>query len=178
MRLSLVVPTYTVSPQLQEVTVACLKSFRPYVDEIIVCEDTNTYIRELHDLADIYITHPNMQLARNANLGWAAATGDYISEASADTTLIEGDPKLLCVPEKFNMPQVLRRNVTETCCYFVLSREMYQKYGIWEPYLKWKYTDTHLFNKYRPFMSMDHRVIIDTENASPGMFQRAKGPEE
>lgn len=175
--LSLVVPTYTVNQNLLDMTLVCVNSFRPYVDELIICEDTNSFIKELHEVCDVYITHPNLQLARNANMGWGAASCAYISEASADTTLYAGDPKLLCVPEKFNMPQVLRRNVTETCCYFVLSRDMYNQYGMWNPVLKWKDTDTHLFNKYRPFMNLDPRVIIETEMASPGSFQRAHGPE-
>ena len=175
MRLSLIVPTYTVNQNLLEITLRCLTSFRAYVDELIVCEDTNAYVRELHDLADIYITHKNMQMAGNSNMGWRAATGDYIASAGADTVLVEGDLKWLCVPGKFNMPQVLRRNVTETSCCFVMHRDMYNKYGLWEPEAKWQGTDTYLFNKYRPFMQMDHRVIIDTENSSPGSFQRAYG---
>lgn len=172
--LSLVIPTFTVDQNLLDISLACVRSFRPYVDELIICEDTNSYIKELHDFSDIYITHPNLQLAQNSNIGWGAARGNYISQASADTVLLEGDPRWLCIPEKFNMPQVLRRNVTETCCYFVISRDMYRKYGMWDSNLKWDGTDTALFNKYRPFMSMDHRVIIDTENASPGSFQRKR----
>ena len=175
MRLSLVVPTYTINQNLLEITLRCLSSFRNYVDELIVCEDANVYIPEIHKLADIYITHKNMQMAGNSNMGWRAATGDYIGSAGADTILVEGDLRWLCVPDKFSMPQVLRRNVTETSCCFVMHRDMYNKYGLWEPGSLWQGTDTFLFNKYRPFMQMDHRVIIDTENGSPGSFQRAYG---
>lgn len=176
-RLSIIIPTFTVSEDLLAMALVCANSFRPFVDEMIICEDTNSYIKELHDISDIYITHPNYQLAANANLGWKASSGDYISQASADTVLLEGDPHVLCLPDVFSMPQVLRRNVTETCCYFVLSRAMYvshSPYGLWDEDLKWAGTDTALFNKF-PDRAMDHSVIIDTENASPGSSVRARG---
>lgn len=173
-RLSIIIPTFTVSEELLTMALACANSFRPFVDELIICEDTNSYVKELHEISDLYITHPNYQLAANANMGWKASSGDYISEASADTILVAGDPRVLCIPDKFSMPQVLRRNVTETCCYFVLSRAMYEKYGMWDESLKWAGTDVALFGKYQDRV-MDHSVIIDTENASPGSSVRARG---
>lgn len=175
MIVSLVIPTFTVNEDLLAMALICANSFRPFVDELIICEDTNSYIKELHEISDIYITHPNYQMAKNANQGWRAARGDYIGGTSADSFLVRGNPRDLCIPDALVMPQVLRRNVTQTSCFFIVHRPLYERLGMWNETLKWSGTDTDLFGRYEKHSQMNPEVIIDTENASPGSSYRARG---
>ena len=107
MKISLVIPCYTVNKDLEELAIRAALSYREHVDELIITEDSGFYSPELMKLSDIYIWgKENVGFTANVNRGWKNAHGDYVMIVNSDTMLLQGDLNDLCIPGKVTSPYV------------------------------------------------------------------------
>ena len=105
--LSIVIPTYTINQELEEVAVSCIVSMAGdlAIKEIIVCEDGGFFSPQLMELADIYIYNKsNNGFTVNVNRGWKIASGEFVAIVNSDTTMKSGELAELCQPDKVTCP--------------------------------------------------------------------------
>jgi len=108
--LTVVIPTYTLDKELEEMALDAVKSYRYGVDELIVCEDGGHYSPELMAKCDTYIYNwKNEGFTKNVNRGWKYAHGDYVIIASSDTHLVKGSLRDLMVGGKVTSPIIVNQ---------------------------------------------------------------------
>lgn len=131
MVLSLVMPTYTLNKDLEEMAEWGLESYRPYVDQLIVIEDGGNYSVKLRKLADIYVyCQKNEGFTRTVNRGWRLAEGEYVAIANSDTDLLEGNLRDLCVEGRVTSPVTENVGVPKLAGhFFVTPAKITEKYG-------------------------------------------------
>ena len=111
-KLSLVVPTYTITKELEEIAIRTVGSYIDHVDELIVCEDGGMLSYNLLQLADSYIYNKNnLGFSGNINRGWRYAKGEYVAIANSDTRLVSGDLGDLCIPGKVTSPHITNQYI-------------------------------------------------------------------
>ena len=118
--LSIVIPTYTISEELRRMTWECIRSYRKYADELIICEDGGRYDEVFKQVADSYIYNArNVGFTGNVNRGWRYAIGDYVAIVSSDTFLVSGDFRDLCVEDKVTSPDIDNQRIDGLagCCF-------------------------------------------------------------
>lgn len=150
--LSLVIPTYTISQELEELAVSCILSYAAdmAVKEIIVSEDGGFFSPQLMELADIYIYHKgNSGFTANVNRGWRQATGDFTAIVNSDTRLKEGELADLCIPGKVASPEILGQHIDFLAGpFFVVPEEIKKERGMLNEAMK----------NYSSDSDYDHRV--------------------
>lgn len=130
--ISMVIPTYTLNEELEEMAEFGALSYMDQVDELIITEDGGRHSKVLQEIADIYIYNfENQGFTKNVNRGWKVATGDFTMIVNSDTQLMEGNLIDLCIKGKVTCPITH----TETVPYFwgaffCVPREIKQKYGM------------------------------------------------
>ena len=111
-KLSVVIPTYTLDKELEEMALAAVKSYRYGADELIVCEDGGHYSPELMSKCDTYIYNwKNKGFTKNVNRSWKFAHGDFVIIASSDTYLVKGSLRDLMVGGKVTSPIIVNQNI-------------------------------------------------------------------
>ena len=55
MTISMIIPTFTLDNELEEMAVISALSYRTQVQELIICEDGGRYSKELAQIADMYL---------------------------------------------------------------------------------------------------------------------------
>ena len=120
--LSIVIPTYTINPDLKNMALNCAKSYS--CDEMIITEDAGNYSPELRDIADTYIyNNRNGGFTVNVNRGWRQATGDFVAIVSSDTYLVSGNLKDLCIEGKVTSPEIENQRIDGLAgCFFVVHK--------------------------------------------------------
>jgi glycosyltransferase involved in cell wall biosynthesis len=138
MKLSLIVPTYTINKELEMLASMCLSSFFDQVDEIIVSEDGGFYSPEIERLCNVYIySHDNVGFTKNVNRAWKLATGDYFAIVNSDVTYLSGNIKDLCVPGKVTSPETRGQPTPKMAGhFFVVPKEIKEKYGTLDESMK------------------------------------------
>ena len=181
--LSLVIPAFSVSMELKNITLNCIESFRPYVDEVIVSDDSDIYWRDLHHASDQYLLHPRMGYTKNLNMGWRLARGEYVLHASGDCRLIAGNPLDLCIPNTVTSPRVQavesdppRGNLSGAC--FLAPKSVTDKIGMMDVGVDWNNNpDLEYFGRLKnhsiPTVVIQD-VIVSHAAASPGPFVLSK----
>ena len=105
MKLSLIIPTLTLTKELESMAFCAIKSYEKQVNEIIVAEDGGFFSKKLSSLAEVYIhSSENMGFVRNVNNAWRFAQGDYVAIVNSDTLLHKGKLADLCIPGKITSP--------------------------------------------------------------------------
>jgi len=103
--LSMVIPSYVLNLELQDMTENCILSYLDQVDEMIIIEDGGMFSINLQKLADTYIYHKdNRGFTENVNAGWKMARGEYVAIVNSDTYLTKGKLSDLCIPGKVTSP--------------------------------------------------------------------------
>lgn len=130
--ISMVIPTYTINSELEEIAIQAALTYRDQVDELIITEDGGMYSEELQGIADVYIYNKkNVGFTRNVNRGWLLSTGDYTMIVNSDTQLLEGELKTLCVPGKVTSPEIASEFIPLLAgSFFVVPKEIKEKYGL------------------------------------------------
>lgn len=130
--ISMVIPTYSTTEELEEMAIICALTYRQQVDQLIICEDGGQYNKELASIGDIYLySKQNAGFTRNVNRGWKLSEGDYTIIANSDTQLFEGKLKDLCIPGKVTCPKVSGYNVVQLCgAFFCVPKEIKEQYGL------------------------------------------------
>lgn len=112
MKISLVIPTYTINDNLKELAIRAVLSYRSQVDELIITEDGGMFVQELFDLSDIYLRGKhNIGFTSNTNRGWKLAKGDFVMIANSDTELYRGLLKDLCIPGRVTSPVIVTQEI-------------------------------------------------------------------
>lgn len=111
--LSMVIPTYTKTKELEELAINCAVSYRDQVDEMIIIEDGQMFSETLSQIADVYIYHKdNVGFTANVNWGWKSANGEFVCIVNSDTTLLHGGHlRDLCVPGKVTSPLIANQYI-------------------------------------------------------------------
>jgi len=130
-KISMVIPCYTVSDHLVGLAVDAATSYRDQVDELIIVEDGDRYVKELHDLADIYVLYKNnVGFTKNVNRGWDLASGDFVMIVSSDTKLKSGELKNLCIKDKVTSPEIINQGIPFLAGpFFVVPKEVKEERG-------------------------------------------------
>jgi len=111
-KISMVIPCYTLDEKLAGMAVDAAITYRDKVDELIIVEDGGLYIPELRDLADMYVLYKdNAGFTKNVNRGWKLASGDYVMIVNSDTKLLSGNLEDLCIPGKVTSPVIRNQNI-------------------------------------------------------------------
>lgn len=110
-KLSIIIPTYTITQELELVAYTALQSYRDQVDEIIIAEDGGMFSPLLFEHADTYIHHQNQGFVRNVNQAWRLAQGEYVAIVNSDTFLKDGNLEDLCNPTKITCPVTVGQDV-------------------------------------------------------------------
>lgn len=147
MKLSVVLPIYTLSKKLEEMTLmAAVIGKMPEVDELIICEDGGMFSPRLFQAADVYLfSKQNEGFTKNVNKGLKLARGDYIAVINSDVQLSLSYTNLqnhatlanLCIPGKVTSPKTLNQDVPGLAGhFFVLSRTVLNERGYLDERLK------------------------------------------
>lgn len=131
MKLSIVIPTYTLDHELEDMAIECVESYKEQADEIIVTEDGGVWSETLRNLSTTYIyNHENKGFTANVNRGWRFATGDFVAIVSSDTWLMKGNIKDLCIKGKVTSPEIVNQNIERLAGpFFVVPKEITAKRG-------------------------------------------------
>jgi len=131
MKISLVIPTYTITKELEEFAIRACLSYREEVDELIVCEDGGLLSQNLLQLADSYLYNKdNRGFTANVNRGWRYATGDFIMIANSDTSLHQGHLRDLCIPGRVTSPEIISQYVPHLAgSFFCVPKEVTRERG-------------------------------------------------
>jgi len=106
-KISMVIPTYTLSRELEGFAIDAILSYRDQVDELIVSEDGGMFSYRIMDLVDKYIyNNTNVGFTKNVNNGWRLSTGEYTMIVNSDTSLEKGKLDDLCIEGKVTSPSI------------------------------------------------------------------------
>jgi hypothetical protein len=146
---SMVIPTYTVNDDLERMTLRAIRSYRYFIDELIISEDGGRYSPQMMALADIYLYgHGNVGFTANVNRGWNLSHGDFTAIVNSDTYLYEGDLKKLCIPGKITSPEIMNQTIPRLAGNFwVTPKELKEKYGILNEAMKNYCSDSDYDNR-------------------------------
>jgi len=179
-KLSMVITTYSFKDVLIEMSIACAKSFRSQVDEMVIVEDSKNYVSELMQLADVYALHLNTGYSANANLGWKLASGDFIIQANSDTTLRTGVLGDLTLPGQLvTYPEIVHSidlYNQPPGPFFCTSKAIVEKYGMFDEQSTGP--EIELFGRYKNGgveMRYVPSVVVDHVGGIPGPSFRAGG---
>jgi len=130
-KLSLVIPTYTITKELEEIAIRSVSSYVDHVDELIVCEDGGMLSYNLLQIADSYIYNKdNLGFSGNVNRGWRYAKGEYVAIVNSDTQLESGELYDLCVPGKVTSPHITNQHIERLAGpFWVAPREVTKERG-------------------------------------------------
>jgi glycosyltransferase involved in cell wall biosynthesis len=132
MKLSIVIPTYTLNKHLEELALTAIASFKDTeYYEIIVCEDGGVFSQKLATFADTYIyNQTNVGFTKNVNRGWRYASGDYVAIVNSDIQLMSGILLNLCIPGKVTSPEIINQYIPHLAGpFFVVPKEVTEKRG-------------------------------------------------
>lgn len=135
MKITMVIPTYTLTPETEEMTLRAITSYADQVDELIITEDGGNYSPALKTLSDIYIYNKeNKGFTANVNRGWKNSTGDFTMIVNSDSYLIRGNLKDLCVEGKVTSPkswnEPLDNHTNMLGYFFVVPKEVVKERGL------------------------------------------------
>lgn len=143
MKLSLVIPTYTMTESLEKTTLQAILSYRDQVDEIIISEDGGMLSQQLIEVADIYYySKYNVGFTKNVNKGWKLASGDFVAIVNSDTHLVEGNIKDLCISGKVTSPLIINQHIDGLAGpFWVTPKEITEERGYLIEAMKTYYSD-------------------------------------
>jgi len=130
-KISMVIPCYTKTKELEEQALMAIASYKDQVDELIVIEDGQMFSSKLMEASDIYIYNKNnIGFTANVNRGWRMANGEYVCIVNSDTILREGDLNDLCTPGKVTSPLIVNQYIDRLAGpFWCAPREVTEKYG-------------------------------------------------
>lgn len=97
--LSVVIPTWSATPELVDMTLALCKQVKPMCDELVICEDGH-YNKLLDKAASRYVFNEWQGHGNNLRSGIEASSGDYIAAIDSDIIILDGNLRDLVIPDK------------------------------------------------------------------------------
>lgn len=149
MKISIVIPTFTLNKDLAELAIRCALSYKEQCDEIIIEEDGGLLNLDLMQVADRYhYNKENVGFTKTVNRGWKSAEGDYVMIINSDTYLMKGNLKDLCIPGKVTSPLIANQYIDRLAgCFFVVPKEVTKERGYLLEELKTYSSDSEYDNR-------------------------------
>lgn len=110
MGISIIIPHWSFSNEIDEMLRKCVKSLSGY-DELIIINNNGT------------------GFARAVNQGLKLAKGDYLMVVNNDIQWVYGDLKDLCIPDTVTSPLVNDVPQNFWGCFFCIPRNIYEEIG-------------------------------------------------
>lgn len=165
MRLSIVIPTYSINVDLFQMANRCIDSYKlkEHDVEIIVTEDGGMF-EYLH--SDTYIYSPNKGFTVNVNRGWRQAQGDYVAIVSSDTYLVSGNIMDLCVTGRVTSPRIENQDIDGLAgCFFVAPWEITRRIGMLNEDMHTYFSDEDYKERTKGIFQKINSVIIHHDQA-------------
>jgi glycosyltransferase involved in cell wall biosynthesis len=115
--LSVVIPTWSATPILEDMAYELCKQVRPMCDELVVSED-GPVSPKLESIADKYLIHKWVGHGENLSLGIQNSGGHFVAILDSDIVIEKGVLRDLCIPDKVVYPQW---NKLEQAAYFQIN---------------------------------------------------------
>lgn len=163
----MVIMTYTLTNELEEIAYNSALSYRDQVDELIITEDGGKFSNKLRDISDIYIYGKNnVGFTANVNRGWRISSGEYTMIVNSDTYLSEGKLKDLCV-SGFATSPVIENQYTEGLAgsFFVVPKEVRDERGYLIEQMKTYSSDIEYYYRVKDIFKTIESVKIYHEMA-------------
>lgn len=179
-KLSLVIPTYTITEDLERMAYNGAFSYRRQVKDLIICEDGGNFSGDLRVLADTYIYNKkNVGFTKNVNRGWRYAQGDFVAIVSSDTYLVSGNLEDLCIPGKVTSPMIENQGISRLAgSFWVAPRSITEKIGVLNENLRTYYSDTDYDERVKDFFQKVPSVVIRHIQAQTVKAAGVEGGEE
>ena len=165
MKLSIVIPTYTLTKDLEKIALRATLSYRKQADEVIISEDGGKFSLQLMKVADIYCYGKhNVGFTKNVNRGWKLASGDFVAIVNSDTKLVSGNLKDLCIKGKVTSPKIVNQHIDGLAGpFWVTPKEVTKEKGYLIEAMRTYYSDEEykrrvakIFQKV-PSVKIEHR---------------------
>lgn len=131
-KISVVIPCYTLTKELERLAIWAAASVRDQCDELIIAEDGGMYSSKLMELADKYLFFKdNRGFTKNVNRGWQNSEGEYTMIMSSDTQLESGNLVDLCIPGKVTSPHISNQGIMRLAGpFFVVPENITKERGM------------------------------------------------
>lgn len=146
--ISMVIPTYTLNKDLEELAYRAACSYRPQVDELIIIEDGGLPSERLAKIANHYIYHKNYGFTKNVNTGWKNASGKFVMIVNSDTYLLKGFLVDLCIKGKVVSPEIVNQYIERLAGpFWVAPKEVTKERGYLMEEMKTYSSDSEYENR-------------------------------
>ena len=159
---SIVIPTYTLDAKLEQLAYDCARSYKQYVDKIIICEDGGKFSPKLQTIADTYIYNwDNVGFTKNVNRGWKYSDADFTGIVSSDTYLYDGDLRDLCIEGKVTSPVINNQHIPFLAGpLWVCPKEIYLERGPLVETMRTYCSDSEYDHRVRDVFQKVDKVVI------------------
>jgi len=180
MKISMVIPCYTKTKDLEKQALWCAASYREQVDEMIVIEDGQMFSPALMQIANIYIYKTeNTGFTKNVNDGWKFAHGEYVMIVNSDTQLKRGDLNDLCIEGKVTSPAIVNQEIKRLAGpFWVVPQKVTEKFGYLLEEMKTYSSDSEYDNRVAHIFQKVPSVEIYHEMAQSVRAAGIEGGEE
>lgn len=177
--LDIVIPTYTINADLENMALKCIQSYKGQ-GRIIVVEDGGWYSDNLRELADVYIYNKqNVGFTANVNRGWRYATDDFVAIVSSDTYLIAGELKDLCIEGKVTSPNIVNQVKPDLSgAFFCVPKSVTKDRGMLIEGMKIYWSDTEYEERTRDIFEKVEKVNIYHHQAQTVKAAGCEGHEQ
>ena len=181
MKISMVIPTYTLNDELEEMAINCAVSYGDQVDQLIIVEDGGRYSEQLRKYADIYIYNTdNKGFTANVNRGWRNADGDFVMIVSSDTILLHhGNLEDLCIEGKVTSPEIVNQYIDRLAGpFFCVPKEVTKERGMLREEMHTYSSDSEFDNRVADIFEKVPSVQIFHEQAKTVSAAGVEGGEQ
>lgn len=178
-KISLVIPTYTLTVDLLNMVKQNIISFSDQVDELIVCEDGGRFGADLVPFCDVYAYfNKNVGFTANVNRGLKLATGDFIIVASSDTQLVAGELKDLCIDGKVTSPIGNQGVEGFWGAFFCIPKEVLEVRGLLKEEMRTYWSDVEYKERTKDIFQKVESVVINHNSSQTITVAGVEGAEE
>lgn len=166
-KIAVVIPTYTINEELEEVAIRCIKSLKGNCF-VIVSEDGGMKSEKLRDLANLYIYSPeNHGFTWNVNRGWKHAVDyDFVAIVNSDIEMVSGSLDALCIDGFVTSPVCENQPVPGLFgAFFVVPKPILIEKGMLIEELKMYYSDTEYACRVRDIFRKVPEVVVRHEQS-------------
>lgn len=177
-------PTYTLTNEVEDMTIRAINSYRDQVDIFIVSEDGGIFSNKIRDAVDVYLYNKkNLGFTGNVNILLQCSNAEYNMVVNSDTYLIKGSLNDLCISGKVTSPFAYNEphdNHTGMLGYFfVVPREVRNSRGLLLEDLKMYGSDSEFeervadIYKHVPTVEIMHDWN-KSSNQIPGLWEKLR----
>lgn len=180
MKISLVIPTYTLTKELERLALWAAASYREQVGQLIITEDGGMYSPKLQEISDIYIYNKvNVGFSKNVNRGWKNADGDFVMIVNSDTQLMKGKLDDLCIPGMVTSPEIVNQYIDRLAGpFWCTPKELTDRFGYLREEMRTYSSDSEYDERMKDFFIKVPSVQVFHEQAKTVTEAGVEGGEE